>query len=93
MMCPIRSPLQFIQTTNEAEPKLRMVFGKEKVQSRRAAPGVAPFNQCKTVMSSFEMQMPADHPGPRAIWAFEFAIGRRQSNRGERLDCTQSGMG
>jgi hypothetical protein len=35
MMCPIRSPLQFIQTTNEAEPKLRMVFGKEKVQRRK----------------------------------------------------------
>jgi hypothetical protein len=35
MMCPIRSPLQFIQTTNEAEPKLRMVFGKGKVQRRK----------------------------------------------------------
>ena len=32
MMCPSRSPFWFTQTTSEAEPKLRMVFGKGKVQ-------------------------------------------------------------
>lgn len=70
MMCPIRSPLQFIQTTNEAEPKLRMVFGKGKVQRQEAVPpGVAQFSHCEACSQSnlFPAKGTPERPGKR-MW-------------------------